>query len=118
VPSELRDCLVVADELVAAVDGRPLSPGAGAHLAGCLRCQAQSAQYRRLGRELAAFADEPIDVPPMLEHDIVVALDRYDERLLGRVPPRAAAAIGGIAAAAGVIALATRTVARQRRIAV
>ena len=75
-------------------------------------------QYRRLGRELAALAEHPVAVPPMLEHDIVVTLDRFDERLLGRVPPRAAAAIGGLAAAAGVIAFATRTVARQRRIAV
>jgi len=113
-------CSPFADELTAAVEhggagaaAMTLSPDASGHVAQCLRCQAEVAQYRRLGRELAAVATRRPAVPAGLEYDILAMLDAEDERHF----PWAAAAVGGLAAAAGVLALATRGVHRQRRLA-
>ncbi len=106
----------VVDLLPTLADGEALPPAASAHVAECLRCQAEVAHYRRLARTMRELESLVPPVPNTLEHEIVLALDREDERIFPRVPARAAAALGGIAAAAGVIALATRGVTRQRRI--
>ena len=105
-------CDELAEDLAAADDG-VLVGEARVHVAECLRCQAELANYRRLRRSLRGLADVPGPVDPTLQHDILLALDRADERRARRVPARTAATIGGLAAAAGVIALASR----QRRIA-
>ena len=109
-PSDSVQCDDLADEL-AACDELLLSTGGRAHVAECLRCQAELANYRRLRRSMRSLASEPVDVGATLEHEILLSLDRQGERFGRRVPARAAATIGGLAAAAGVIALATR----QRR---
>jgi hypothetical protein len=59
-------------------------------------------------RAMRSLADEPTAVMPELEHRILVALDELDGRTVTRIPAVAAATIGGLAAAAGVIAVAAR----------
>ena len=81
------------------------------HIGQCLRCQAEVANYRRLRRAMRELADSAAPLDPTLEHDILLTLDEFDGRTGRRVPGYAAATLGGLAAAAGVIALATR----QRR---
>ena len=108
--SETVRCADLADEL-AATEELLLALPVRAHVAQCLRCQAELANYRRLRRTMRSLVQGTAPIDESLEEEILVALDRYDERLLRRVPARAAATLGGLAAAAGVIALATR----QRR---
>lgn len=90
---------------------RVMSEAARMHVAQCLRCQAELANYRRLRRAMRDLAATSLPVDPTLEREIMLTLDEYDGRSGRRVPGYAAATIGGLAAAAGVIALATR----QRR---
>lgn len=108
-------CDAVADELAAVDDRHVLAPSASAHVEGCLRCQAEVANYRRMRRALRSLADHPVAASPRLEDDILEvldsAMDPFDESSSSRVPV-AAATIGGLAAAAGVIAFA----ARHRRV--
>jgi len=108
-------CDDLLEELSGVDDGLPaasvLSEPARVHVAECLRCQAELANYRRLRRTMRDLASSGIAVDPTLEHEILLTLDEYDGRVGRRVPGYAAATIGGLAAAAGVIALATR----QRR---
>jgi hypothetical protein len=114
------DDAVVCDDLLeylSAIDdaegpvGGVVSERARRHVAECLRCQAEVANYRRLRRAMRDLAGGDVPIDPTLEHEILLTLDEYDGRAARRVPGYAAATIGGIAAAAGVIALATR----QRR---
>ena len=114
-PSDLDDqavrtCADLVDALAADDDNLLDAPGR-AHVSTCLRCQAELANHRRLRRSLRALAAAPLPLDPMLEHDILLTLDAHDGRMSRRVPGYAAATLGGLAAAAGVIALATR----QRR---
>jgi anti-sigma factor RsiW len=109
-PGAELTCVDLHDELAGDHEA-VLSAPARLHVAQCLRCQAEMANYRRLRRSLRALADSPVAVDPALEHDILLALDDHDDRLSRRVPGYAAATLGGLAAAAGVIVLATR----QRR---
>ncbi len=113
-PTLIR-CADLTDELAAAEDGQTLAPDARAHVDQCLRCQAEVAHYRRMRRTLRMLADHPAPADPALESDILTSLDEFvpSIRRFQRVPARRAATLGGIAAAAGVIALA----ARQRRLA-
>ena len=82
------------------------------HVRQCLRCQAEVANHRRLRRAMRELADSEASLDPTLQHDILLTLDEFDGRVGRRVPSYAAATLGGLAAAAGVLALATR----QRRI--
>lgn len=106
-PSMLDRCVEHADEL-AGTDDTVLSADASAHVQECLRCQAEVANYRRMRRALRSLAEQPGAEAPELEHRILVALDELDGRGGTRVPAVAAATIGGLAAAAGVIAIAAR----------
>lgn len=114
-PSEqhLRSSLACRDLLdeLAATDESLLSLPSSVHVAECLRCQAELANYRRLRRMMRNLASAPVHADPELEQEIAVLLDEIDSGPAHRFPTRAAATIGGIAAAAGMIALATR----QRR---
>ena len=77
----------------------------------CLRCQAESAQLRRIRREMSVLGSAPVGVPATLFDQILVALDRAEQSpsvLRRRTSTVAAATLGGIAAAAGVAALAAR----------
>ncbi|MDG2028627.1 MAG: hypothetical protein P8J50_16085 [Acidimicrobiales bacterium] len=116
--STITDCHGLTEDLGAG-DDAVLSGPARAHVAECLRCQAELANFRRLRRSMRALASAPALVDVTLEHEILVALDDADGRSARRVPgyAAAAAAVGGLAAAAGVIALATRG-RRNTRLAV
>ena len=103
----MADCHRHADELAGA-DDAVLTAAASAHVQQCLRCQAEVANYRRMRRALRALAGQPGVPAPDLEHQILVALDEVDGETSTRVPAVAAATLGGLAAAAGVIALAAR----------
>ncbi|MEO0493136.1 MAG: hypothetical protein AAF081_06950 [Actinomycetota bacterium] len=105
-PHRLDECACFADEL--AGDDAVLSAEAAAHVAQCLRCQAEIANYKRMRRVMRGLADHHGLEAPDLEHRILVALDTADGTSGTRVPAVAAATIGGVAAAAGVIAFAVR----------
>jgi anti-sigma factor RsiW len=82
-----------------------------AHLASCLRCQAEVARERRLRRRLAGLREVVLVPPDDLLEQIELALDADDERH-GRT--RRVAWVGGLAAATaaaagGAIVLAART---------
>lgn len=96
-------------EDLAAGDDAVLSAEARVHVAECLRCQAELANFRRLRRSMRELASVPVPIDASLEHDILFALDAADGRHPRRVPGYAAAAVGGLAAAAGVIVFATRS---------
>ena len=106
---DLIEVLSATDDV--APHGTVMSEPARLHVAQCLRCQAEVANYRRLRRSMRDLADAAVPIDPTLEHEILLTLDEFDGRSGRRVPGYAAATIGGLAAAAGVIALATR----QRR---
>ena len=113
-PRHLPSCGDLLESLSAFVDEGPhalLSEADRVHVAQCLRCQAEVANHRRLRRAMRELADSGVSADPTLEHEILLTLDEFDGRVDRRVPGYAAATLGGLAAAAGVIALATR----QRR---
>ena len=105
-------CAAVADELAAIDEQHVLAPSVSAHVEACLRCQAEVANYRRMRRTLRSLAEHPVAASPRLEADILDALDEVDGAPPSRVPVVAAATIGGVAAAAGVVVF----VARHRRV--
>ncbi len=106
-------CAGFADGFAAAGESPTLSPAASSHAQQCLRCQAEIVNYRRMRRALRGLATEPTVVDPLFEHEILLALDIADGKGGSRVPAIAAAAIGGLAAAAGVIVAWS---ARHRRV--
>lgn len=106
------NCDAVADDLAATDEHHLLGVAARTHVEACLRCQAEVANYRRMRRALRSLANHPVLVSPRLEDEILDALDGAEGRPPSRVPVAAAATIGGLAAAAGVIAFA----ARHRRV--
>jgi hypothetical protein len=88
-----------------------------AHLAGCLRCQAEVARERRLRRGLAGLRDVVLVPPDDLLGHVYDTLDVADGR---HVRHRRVAWVGGLAAATaaaagGAIVLAART--RRHRLA-
>jgi hypothetical protein len=112
-------CDLLAPRLAAFLDDPTLLDAEDhAHLAGCLRCQAEVARERRLRRSLAGMRDVVLVPPDDLLEQIVDLLDEDDLRH-GR--QRRVVWVGGIAAAAtaaaagGAIVLAGVT--RRRRLA-
>ncbi|MEM7342518.1 MAG: hypothetical protein AAF467_28020 [Actinomycetota bacterium] len=107
-------------QLAEIADGHTeLSPEAARHLATCLRCQAELAQYRKLLRALTSLRTQYVIPDERLLDDLLEALrppaDVY--RLHRR--NRRAAYIGGIAAAAtagaaGAIVIASRLAANNK----
>ena len=100
-------CADVAEDL-AAGDDAVLTTVTKAHLAKCLRCQAELAGFRRLQRSMRELAARPVVADHILESEILLALDDVDGRALRRAQSYAAAAVGGLAAATGLLVLATR----------
>lgn len=114
-------CDDLAQVLPGLVDGSAtLDRSARRHVDGCLRCQAEMVQYRKLVRGLRSLQGQVFHAPGLVG-DILAAVAS------GEVPQRAAASVArraaylsGIAAAtaagaAGAIVLASR--ARSRRLA-
>jgi hypothetical protein len=116
--SENTTCTSVAEQFASVAGGDTvLDPASAQHVASCLRCQAEQAQFRRLMKAMRELRNVAVPVDPTLEHEILFALDHRDRRIRSRVSTRVAATIGGVAAgaaaAAGVIAITVR----QRRVA-
>lgn len=115
-------CEAVADRLAAVADGTDELPRpARRHVEGCLRCQADLVQYRRLLRTLRTLRTEVLEPAPGLLTEVLASIERAGERQAIRavLHGRRAAYLGGIAAAtaagaAGALALA----ARNRRLKV
>ena len=115
--TNLLSCEDVADLLPAIVDGvaradRRLT----GHVEGCLRCQAELVQYRRLLRALHQLRTDVLEPAPGLLTGILANLEEAGERgaIRSILSGRRAAYVGGIAVAtaaagaAGAIVLASR----------
>jgi hypothetical protein len=119
-------CETLSLQLAEIADGlNQLPADAQRHVDGCLRCQAELAQYRRLLRALTALRGQYVLPDDRLLEDILAAirppatvhrLHRLNRR------NRRAAYIGGIAAAAtagaaGAIVIAAKLANRQHSLA-
>jgi len=103
-------CLVVRS-LAPSAETSVLAGRLEAHIATCLSCQAETARYGKLRRQLASLADATLDAPPRLVSAVGDAISRGDSAADAGVrqshPARVAAAAGGlVAAAAGAVAVA------------
>ncbi len=121
----LLTCDDVIERLADAPDGAmSLDPDARRHVEGCLRCQAEAVQHRKLRRALRGLRDELSAPAPGLLDELLGAVDSDAERRSGRRSAHAArrpasrrrvAYVGGLAAAAtaagvgGAVVLVTRT---------
>lgn len=80
----------------------------GRHRSSCLRCQAETARYRRLRRSLAELEKITVAAPPSLEHAVAGSLDDRKPvrpvRRRGRVAA-GLAATGTLVATAGTVAV-------------
>ncbi len=125
-PSEtLLTCEDVLERLADAPDGAlSLDPDARRHVEGCLRCQAEAVQHRKLRRALRGLREELSAPAPGLLDELLTAVDSDAERRSGRLTMHAAlgpagrrraAYVGGLAAAAtaagvgGAVVLVSRT---------
>ncbi len=109
-------CDDVVERLSGAVDGTlSLTPQGRAHVASCLRCQAEAVQYRKLQRGLRALRADLVEPAPGLLSDLLVAVAEGTERRAPRprITGRRMVYVSGIAATAagvgGAIVLASRT---------
>ncbi len=110
-------CSEVVPLLAGVVDGSAvLDRRSAAHVSGCLRCQAEVAQHRRLLRTLRQLRDEPVPVPPDLAALVLGRLDAATDAgwpgHWGRRVAYAGALAATAAGAAGAIALVA---SRSRR---
>ncbi len=89
------------------------------HIEGCLRCQAELAQYRKLVKALRALRTEVLPPAPGLVDEVLAALEDLGERnpvrsvLLGR----RVAYVGGFAVAAAAGAAGALVLVNRRRVA-
>jgi anti-sigma factor RsiW len=112
--------------LAASPDGVTLEDRrASRHVEGCLRCQAEIAQYRKLLRALRTLRTEVLTPAPGMVSDVLASLEAAGERHAVRslLHGRRVAYVGGLAvatAAAGAgaaIVLASRSKGRRFRLA-
>lgn len=116
-------CDTVSLQLAEVADGfNELAGDVEAHVSGCLRCQAELAQYRKLLRALTALRGHYLTPDDALLGEILEALrpPATVHRLQRR--NRRAAYIGGIAAAAtagaaGAIVIATKLANNRQSLA-
>jgi hypothetical protein len=111
------DCDAVAEALPGIVDGAAVADLPMArHVDGCLRCQAELVQYRKLLKALHQLRTEVLEPTPGLLTDILAHLEAAGERgaIRSLLTGRRVAYVGGVAAAtaaagaAGAIILVTR----------
>lgn len=116
-------CEEISDRLPGIVDGADEADRAVlTHVDGCLRCQAELVQYRRLLKSLHQLRTDVLEPAPGLLADVLAHVERAGERqairslLTGR---RAAYGVGIAAAAtaAGVGAILLSNRARKSRVA-
>ena len=110
-------CDDLARALSATSDGEPLQGRAKVHVDGCLRCQAELVQYRKLIKVLHTLRTEVLSPGPSLAADILEGLEHAGERsavrslLAARRPPQVRDLAVATAAAVGAGAV---LVARRR----
>lgn len=114
-----EDVARLLPDVVEGVGGTALPADAQAHVATCLRCQAELARYRRLLRALQLLRTRYLEPTPGLLAQTLASLEEAGEQRAVRsiVTGRRlayAGAIGGAAVAAGAAATAM-LVARSRR---
>src|SRR4051794_4511971 len=101
--AKVRDCAGAAEHLSRLSEGAAadVDPGVVAHVEGCLRCQAELVQYRRLLRALHQLRTEVLEPAPGLLTDVLASIEAAGERHAVRslLHGRRAAYAGGIAAA-------------------
>lgn len=111
-------CEQLADDLAGMVDGSlTLDRRRQRHVGGCLRCQADLVQHRRILRTLRAMRAELLEPAPGLLADVLAALESGHGGQAARIAVsgrRRVAYIGGIAAAtaagaAGALVVASRS---------
>jgi hypothetical protein len=101
-------------------DTSMLDPRGRTHVEGCLRCQAEVAQYRKLLKALHNLRTEVLTPAPGLVTDILARIEEHGERTAVRsmLKGRRAAYAGGIAvasvAAAGGAAIVLASRSRRR----
>ncbi len=117
-------CETVSIQLAEVVDGdASLAGETGRHVEGCLRCQAELAQYRRLLRALTSLRDHHLFVDDTLLDEILEVIRppapvhrlhrlNYRSKKVAYIGGFAAAATAG--AAAGAIVIASRLAGKQR----
>ena len=96
-------CTRLADALPGVVDGTAtLERNEQRHVDGCLRCQAELAQYRRLLRAMQSLQSASGPAPAGLVADVLAHLDEAGDRsaIRAALAGRKGAYLGGIAAAA------------------
>jgi hypothetical protein len=116
-------CETVSIQLAEVADGHStLAAETHHHVEGCLRCQAELAQYRKLLRALTSLRGQQVMVDDGLLDDILEAIrPPATVHKLHRLNYRnkKAAYLGGVAAAtaagaAGAIVIASRLAGKQR----
>ena len=114
--SDSAFCEEAAETLAGAADGSVvLAPSVRRHVDGCLRCQAEMAQYRKLLRALHGLAAEVVTPPVGLAEATVAGLHvAPDHRFRGHLRDHRVAYLGGLAATAAGVAGAI-VLARTRR---
>ena len=80
-----------------------------AHIATCLRCQAEAVRYRTLLRHLAELGTETAPAPPALVSLVTSGLGMESDQPKKAAGIEAAVAAAGIAAVAGAVALWRRS---------
>ncbi len=109
------ECDGVGELLPAWVAGEvELDERARAHVAQCLRCQADAARYRRMLRTLHALRAEPGEALPPVMADILTEMDGRRSR---RGPgPWVAVGVAGAAGALGALGVLAWVVRRRPQI--
>ncbi len=117
-------CESISIQLAEVADGDAALPEeTGRHVDGCLRCQAELAQYRKLLRALTSLRDHHTYVDDTLLDELLEVLRpaapvhrlhrlNYRNKKVAYIGGFAAAATAG--AAAGAIVIASRLANRQR----
>ncbi|MHB8665837.1 MAG: anti-sigma factor [Acidimicrobiales bacterium] len=109
-------CEDISGLLAGVVDGSAvLDPRSSAHVGGCLRCQAEVAQYRRLLRTLRQLRDDPVAVPADLPALVLARLDHPNSPWARRAAYAGALAATAAGAAGAIVLVASRS--RRLRLA-
>ncbi|MGH1488256.1 MAG: hypothetical protein ACRBK7_02495 [Acidimicrobiales bacterium] len=116
-------CETVSIQLAEVAEGdAPLALETGRHVDGCLRCQAELAQYRKLLRALTSLREHHLFVDDTLLDEVLEVIRpaapvhklhrlNYRNKKVAYIGGFAAAATAG--AAAGAIVIASRLASRQ-----
>lgn len=92
-------CDEIRDKLPGSLDGS-IDAAAAEHAGSCLRCQAEIAQYRRLGRALRSLEYQLAAAPTGLYQSVMRALESAEARA-ARLWRGALIGAGGLIVAAG-----------------